>query len=334
VDRNMDMTGKNQATDACTIVIFRGAKSAPLRFSFSGPAVKRMKILGLGLLVAQGLFLIHYVIQSSQVWELGVLREETAVLREQTTSFSSSLEDLKRRMLAMKEINQRLRIMLGIQDHRPADMMSGKGGSERPMDGGQPLEGVELMNQPIGVPDPPPAEVMTPKDGKPLIEKVRDDITWLQRHSMEEEQILEELIEAAKDKSARWAATPSIWPVRGWVTSGFGARISPFTNQLAMHDGLDIGTAPNTPVQCPANGHVVSAGFDAKMGNVVLIDHGYGIETEYGHLAKLLVRQGQRVKRGDIVALVGSTGLSTGPHLHYMVKVKGQAVNPHNYILD
>jgi peptidase M23-like protein len=334
MDRDMDTTGKNQAADACTIVIFRGAKSAPLRFSFSGPAMKRIKILGLGLLLAQGLFLVHYVVQASQVWELGMLREETAVLRERTTSFSSSLEDLKRRMLAMKEINQRLRIMLGIQDHRPADMTSGKGGSERPMDGGQPLEGVELMNQPIGAPEPPPAADVTPKEGKPLIEKVQQDITWLQRHSTEEERILEELIEAAKDKSARWAATPSIWPVRGWVTSGFGARISPFTNQLAMHDGLDIGTAPNTPVQCPANGHVVSAGFDAKMGNVVLIDHGYGIETEYGHLAKLLVRQGQRVKRGDIVALVGSTGLSTGPHLHYMVKVKGQAVNPHNYILD
>lgn len=334
MDSMMDTTRKNLAADACTIVIFRGAKSAPLRFSFSGRAMKRIKILGYGLLLMQGLFLTHYVIQSSQVWELGVLREETAILRGQTTSFSSSLEDLKRRMLTMKEVNQRLRIMLGIQDQRPADIMSGKGGSERPMDGGQPLEGAELMmNQPVGVPDPPPADV-TPKEGKPLIEKVQQDITWLQRHSTEEERVLEELIEAAKDKSARWAATPSIWPVRGWVTSGFGARISPFTNQLAMHDGLDIGAAPNTPVQAPANGHVISAGFDAKMGNVVLIDHGYGIATEYGHLAKLLVRQGQKIKRGDVVALVGSTGLSTGPHLHYMVKVKGQTVNPHNYILD
>jgi peptidase M23-like protein len=334
MDRSMDTTGKNQAADACTIVIFRGAKSAPLRFSFPGPTVKRIKILGLVFLLAQSLFLIHYVIQASQVWELGVLREETAILREQTTSFSASLEDLKRRMLTMKEVNQRLRVMLGIQDQRPIDMMSGRGGSERPMDGGQPLTGVELLNQPISAPDPPPAEVVTPKEGKPLIEKVQQDIIWLQRHSAVEERILEELIEAAKDKSARWAATPSIWPVRGWVTSGFGARVSPFTNQLAMHDGLDIGAPPNTPVQASANGHVVTAGFDAKMGNVVLIDHGYGIETEYGHLAKLLVRQGQRVKRGDVVALVGSTGLSTGPHLHYMVKVKGQTVNPHNYILD
>ena len=331
--REMDTTEKKQAPDACTIVIFRGAKSAPLRFSFSGPTVKRMKILGLGLLLAQGLFLTHYVIQSSQVWELGILREETAMLRGQTTSFSVSLEDLKRRMMSMKEVNQRLRIMLGIQDQRPADMMSGKGGSEVPMDGGQPLQTAPPVVQLTGVQDPPPSEA-APNGGKSLAEKVQQDIAWLQRHSAVEERILEELIEAAKDKSARWAATPSIWPVRGWVTSGFGARISPFTNQLAMHDGLDIGAPPNTPVQCPAHGYVTSAGFDAKMGNVVLIDHGYGIQTEYGHLAKILVRQGQRVKRGDVVALVGSTGHSTGPHLHYMVKLKGQTVNPHNYILD
>lgn len=329
----MDPTEKKQEPDACTVVIFRGAKSSPLRFSFSGTTVKRMKILGLGFLIAQGLFLTHYIIQSTQVWELKVLREEAATLRGQTASFSVSLEDLKRRMLAMKEINQRLRIMLGIDDQRPADMMSGKGGSEVPMDGGQPLEGAPPVAQPSGLLDPPPSEPAANGD-KPLAEKVQQDIAWLERHSEVEERILEELIEAAKDKSARWAATPSIWPVRGWVTSGFGARISPFTGQLAMHDGLDIGAAPSTPVRSSASGHVRSAGFDAKMGNVVLIDHGYGVETEYGHLAKILVKQGQRVKRGDVIALVGSTGLSTGPHLHYMVKVKGQTVNPHNYILD
>lgn len=330
----MDSTDKKQEPDACTIVIFRGAKSAPLRFSFSGTTMKRLKLLGLGLLVAQGLFLTHYVIQSAQVWELSVLREEATTLRGQTTSFSVSLEDLKRRMLAMKEINQRLRIMLGIDDQRPSDMMSGKGGNEVPMDGGQPiLQGVPTISQPVGVQDPPPSESAA-NGGMPLAEKVQQDIAWLERHSTVEEQILEELIEAAKDKSARWAATPSIWPVRGWVTSGFGARVSPFTGQLAMHDGLDIGAAPSTPVRVSASGHVRAAGFDAKMGNVVLIDHGYGVETEYGHLSKILVRQGQKVKRGDVVALVGSTGLSTGPHLHYMVKVKGQTVNPHNYILN
>lgn len=327
------MTEKRPTSDPCTIVIFRGAKAPPLRFTFPGPTVRRLKILALGLVLAQSLLLIHYVIQSAHVWELRQLREEAAALREQTASFSAALEDLKRRMLSMKEINQRLRIMLGIDDQRPADMMGGKGGSELPMDGGEPIKGDLPVTQPASVEDPPPPDDVPPGDNG-LADKVQRDIAWLERHFTEQERVLAELVEAAKDKSARWAATPSIWPVRGWVTSGFGPRISPFTNQLAMHDGLDIGAAPNTPVQAPASGQVVAAGFDAKMGNMLLIDHGYGIQTEYGHLAKILVRQGQKVKRGDVIALVGSTGLSTGPHLHYMVKVKGQAVNPHNYILD
>jgi murein DD-endopeptidase MepM/ murein hydrolase activator NlpD len=110
--------------------------------------------------------------------------------------------------------------------------------------------------------------------------------------------------------------------------------VSPFTEKPAWHDGLDIGASPNAPVQAPAQGRIISVGFDPKMGNNVKIDHGYGIETVYGHLAKALVKEGQRVKRGDVVALVGTTGLSTGPHLHYMVKKNGQTLDPRKFILD
>lgn len=324
-----------QSGDNYTIVIFRGAKAPPLRFSFPRSVVKRAKILGLALLIVQGALMTHYAIQTGQVWQLNILREETAALREQTTSFSTALDDLRQRMVAMKEVNKRLKIMLGIEEQKPTDMMSGKGGGEQPMmmDGGQPLEGAAIIPQPVAKPEILPSET-APVGEKSLTQKVQKDISWLQYHSTVEERVMEQLLAAAKDKSARWAATPSIWPVRGWVTSGFGPRVSPFTNQLAMHDGLDIGAAPNTPVRVSANGRVTSAGFDAKMGNVILIDHGYSIESEYGHLAKILVKTGQKVKRGDVIALVGSTGLATGPHLHYMIKLKGQVINPNNYILD
>ncbi|MBM4120878.1 MAG: hypothetical protein FJ248_08295 [Nitrospira sp.] len=273
----------------------------------------------------------HYVIQSSQVLELTVLREDVVSMREQTSSFSNSLEELKRRLLAMQEVNQRLKIMLGIEEQKQGDMVSGKGGSEQPVVGGEPLQGaLPVIGQapaPVLAGAPPSGDLLT-------VNKVQEDISWLERQSKVEEQVLDALIEAAKDKAGRWAAMPSIWPVHGWVTSGFGPRVSPFTGLLAMHDGLDIGAAPNTSVQAPASGYVVSAGFEAKMGNVIQVDHGYGIETEYGHLAKILVKKGQKVKRGDVIALVGSTGRSTGPHLHYMVKIKGQSVNPRDYILD
>jgi murein DD-endopeptidase MepM/ murein hydrolase activator NlpD len=149
-----------------------------------------------------------------------------------------------------------------------------------------------------------------------------------------QEQLLNELAQAAEQRSSRWAATPSIWPVKGWVTSGFGPRISPFTEKPAWHDGLDIGATPNAPVQATARGRVTATGFDSKLGNIVRLDHGYGLETLYGHLAKSLVKEGQRVNRGDVVGLVGSSGLATGPHLHYMVKANGQALDPHKYILE
>jgi murein DD-endopeptidase MepM/ murein hydrolase activator NlpD len=163
---------------------------------------------------------------------------------------------------------------------------------------------------------------------------VKEGLEWLSKEATTQEQILQELAQAAEQRSSRWAATPSIWPVKGWVTSGFGPRMSPFTEKPAWHDGLDIGAAPNAPVQAPAQGRVTAVGFDPKLGNIVRLDHGFGIETLYGHLAKSLVKEGQRVKRGDVVGLVGSTGLATGPHLHYMVKVKGQSLDPNKYILE
>ena len=157
---------------------------------------------------------------------------------------------------------------------------------------------------------------------------------WLQSQAGSEERTLQELASAVEGQQARWASTPSIWPVRGWITSGYGQRISPFTGQVTVHEGLDIGAAPNAPVQAPANGRVVSSGFDPRMGNMITLDHGYGFETHYGHLAKILVKNGQNVNRGDIIGLVGNTGLSTGPHLHYTVKVKGHSINPERYILN
>jgi len=160
------------------------------------------------------------------------------------------------------------------------------------------------------------------------------EIAWLQNEVVSQERSLEELSQAASERLTRWASTPSVWPVKGWVTSGFGLRISPFTGQPAMHDGLDIGAEPNADIHAPAAGQVTAAGFDPKMGNVVNIDHGYGIQTQYGHMAKILVKPGQKVKRGDRIGLVGSTGLSTGPHLHYMVKVNNRPVNPQRYILQ
>lgn len=332
-----------ESSDAYTVVIFRGSTAKPLRFSFQRKLVRNVLIVGAILLAADILVVSHYVIRTGQVWELSSFREEAMSARQQTVAFSTAIDDLKKRLTSMNEVNQRLRIMLGIETPKSGDQVNGRGGEETPLPEGSNIIQID-KNQRTG--DTTSQSSLTTQesvinseqseaiDEEKLVAEVKEGIDWLKKEADTQEKTLQELYAVAEQKSSRWAATPSIWPVKGWVTSGFGPRVSPFTEKPAWHDGLDIGAAANAPVQAPAQGRVTLVGFDPKLGNLVKLDHGYGMETLYGHLAKALVKEGQRVKRGDVVGLVGSTGLATGPHLHYMVKVNGQTFDPTKFILD
>ncbi|HJR76678.1 MAG TPA: M23 family metallopeptidase [Nitrospiraceae bacterium] len=332
----------NETSDAYTVVVFRGSSSKPLRFSFPRKFIRKLLILAAMFVVADLLVVSHYVIRTGEVWQLSAFRAEAMSAREQTAAFSSAIDDLKRRISAMNEVNQRLRVMLGIEPAKqPGDLANGRGGEEVPMSdskgGGASSSAGGGLESRLSTESNDVARLdsgVTAENAEVIAQEVRDKIQALANAALSQEQTLQELSEAAEQRSTQWSSTPSIWPVRGWVTSGFGPRVSPFTEKPAWHDGLDIGASPNAPVQAPAQGRIVSVSFDPKMGNHVKIDHGYGVETVYGHLAKALVKEGQRVKRGDVVALVGSTGLSTGPHLHYMVKKNGQALDPTKFILD
>lgn len=333
-----------ETSDAYTVVVFRGSSSKPLRFSFPRKFVRKLLILAAILVVADLLVISHYVIRTGEVWQLSAFRAEAMGAREQTAAFSAAIDDLKKRLSTMGEVNQRLRVMLGIDVSKPAgDLANGRGGEDGPLpDGktsvlgnGSATSGLEPRQQVSEARDANQSEVdFATESIEEVTQQVRESLDALVREAKQQEEALESLTQVAEQRSTQWASTPSIWPVRGWVTSAFGPRVSPFTEKPAWHDGLDIGAQANSPVQAPALGRVVTVAFDSKMGNMVKLDHGYGIETVYGHLAKSLVKEGQRVKRGDVVALVGSTGLSTGPHLHYMVKKNGQALDPTKFILD
>lgn len=130
------------------------------------------------------------------------------------------------------------------------------------------------------------------------------------------------------------ASLPSRWPVRGQVNSGFGGRTSPWSNQSEFHSGLDIGAPIGTPVKAPAPGTVVFAGVHAEYGQTLIVDHGHETKSLYGHLSKLNAVVNQKVQRGEVVALTGNTGRSSGPHLHYEIQVKGQSVNPTSYLWE
>jgi murein DD-endopeptidase MepM/ murein hydrolase activator NlpD len=127
---------------------------------------------------------------------------------------------------------------------------------------------------------------------------------------------------------------PSLWPVRGWITAGFGQRMDPFTGEGAFHRGVDIGASYGTSVEASADGLVLQAGRNSGYGNEVLIDHGFGLMTKYGHLSKIYVAVGEEVKRGQLIGAVGATGRATGPHLHYEVIVNDTPVNPAKYLRE
>lgn len=148
------------------------------------------------------------------------------------------------------------------------------------------------------------------------------------------EQSVIELWELLSDRQSLLAATPSIQPARGPIGSRFGYRIDPINGHQKMHAGLDITAPPGTPIRAPADGIVSFAGWDDQFGKLVSIDHGYGVLTRFAHNSQIFVQVGQKVSRYDVIAAVGSTGRSTGPHCHYEVRVNGIAVNPANYVLD
>ncbi|MGQ9577493.1 MAG: peptidoglycan DD-metalloendopeptidase family protein [Candidatus Aminicenantales bacterium] len=148
------------------------------------------------------------------------------------------------------------------------------------------------------------------------------------------EENLGTLLDFFERQSSRLAHTPTIWPTTGFITSGFGMRIDPFTGKQTFHKGIDIATNLGNPVLAPAEGVVVETKNDRIGGKTILISHGGGINTLYYHLDKILVKPGQKVKRGDIIGLVGKTGKALGPHLHYEVQVNGRSVNPLQFILE
>jgi murein DD-endopeptidase MepM/ murein hydrolase activator NlpD len=130
----------------------------------------------------------------------------------------------------------------------------------------------------------------------------------------------------------RASAAPNLWPVEGQITGSFGERIDPFNGEGAFHSGVDISAGYGQPVIAPADGVVVFADLMGGYGRAIVLDHGHGITTRYGHLANFAVISGQRVQRGDTLGYVGLSGRSTGPHLHYEVRINDTPVNPHKYL--
>ncbi|MBN1213664.1 MAG: M23 family metallopeptidase [candidate division Zixibacteria bacterium] len=173
---------------------------------------------------------------------------------------------------------------------------------------------------------------MTPSEKVAFATEVEvDRLLKLSQFELEKYEDVEELLENYKD---RLDHTPSILPAKGWLSCGFGMRNDPFTGYRTMHRGVDIANHIGTPVVATADGVVKQIGQLGNMGRMITIDHGYGFVSRYGHLSKFTVKKGQKIKRGEVVGLMGNSGKTTGPHLHYEVWRNGQAKDPMNFILN
>lgn len=166
-----------------------------------------------------------------------------------------------------------------------------------------------------------------------LTQKIRAFLKQIESSVRLEEVQQQELLQVLSDRRDLLASTPSIWPSKGRLTSSFGVRNSPFQRGVDFHRGVDIAAPIGTPVYAPAKGVVAFAGVQGGYGNVIFIKHRGGISTRYGHLNKMFVKEGQKVERGELIGHIGNTGRSTGPHLHYEVRVGGVSVNPQKYIV-
>ncbi len=162
--------------------------------------------------------------------------------------------------------------------------------------------------------------------------KLDEEITSLSALISFDREKLGEVEKKLKERDNLLSHTPSIWPTTGRITSTFGYRKHPVTGKREFHRGIDIANLPGTPVCATADGVVCFVGWKGGYGHTVEINHGYGYRTRYAHLRSYVVRKGQRVRRGQIIGYIGSSGLTTGPHLHYEVRVLGKPVNPYHYL--
>lgn len=249
-------------------------------------------------------------------------RAEIKNQRMQIQGFAGEITSLKTKVLALNKFENQIRFIANIEKNDETDDLFGVGGS---------------------IPEDLDTRVPLTAKHNSLLREMHDQVKQLHQASTIQNENLDSLYNHFKEQRSLLASTPAIRPIRAsektkgttwWPTSKFGYRKSRFTGLREFHKGYDIATKGGSPIISTADGVITFAGPKGNWGNLVIIDHGHGLMTRYAHCEKVLKKRGDSVKRGDTIALVGDTGRSTGPHVHYEVHLNGLPVNPEKYILN
>lgn len=263
--------------------------------------------LGLGWLITD------YKKIKSQIPELNYLQKENRTQKIQLITLTQKINQINQKMARLQEFDHKLRIMTNTEQSGEQGQFLGLGGSN--INTFKPDYHLEEIHEGI-------------------IHQMHKSLENIKTEIAVTSISQKELRSFLKEQKSILNCTPSVRPTDGWFSSGFGYRISPFTNQREFHKGLDIANRIGTPIIAPSDGLVVFVGREGNFGKMITINHGYNLITRYGHLNKPLVKKGQHIKRGQIIAEVGNTGRCTGPHLHYEILLNGVPVNPLRYILN
>ncbi len=300
-----------------TLIVVSDHSQAVRKFRVPREWFRRIAIGGGVLLVVALLSVGHYFSLLGTSSENRVLKEENAQLRSQILLVQEKVAHISATLDRVERFDAKLRSAVTQLQDPERSLAIGPVGVQEAEAEGEPAPGAGRA--------PAVQENLSALPGR---------LSTLESEAGRQEASLRELQEYFDDQKSLLASMPSIWPTRGWITSDFGVRLDPYSAERTMHRGLDIATPHGQSVLSPSDGTVVFSGTDGGYGKVLVIDHGYGVKTRYGHLSEVYVRPGDHVVRGAKVAGVGNTGRSTGPHLHYEVRVNGIPENPRKFILE
>ncbi len=280
-------------------ILFTPGGESPHHIEFNGRALKFVLAAVVLFLMVNLVLLVWNIFHLASSAELTKLRMDKVRLERKIYEINRYVDSLSSELCEISRMNEELYSSVGIPKPEYRYAVGGRGLID--IDG-SPLQGTVFFI---------------------------DSLRFVLR---QEKKALESVSNELKSREKILRHTPSIKPMRGFISSGFGMRIDPLTGTKKMHEGVDICAPKGTPVRASADGRVKFAGWERGFGKVVVIDHIW-FETRYAHLDEILVRVGQKVKRGDIIGKCGRTGRTTGTHLHYEVRVAGKPVDPMNYIL-
>lgn len=329
-------------TKTYTLVLFSNGTEKPKSISVSGRTLFSMLTTSLIVFLISFTAVVDYVQLLLEKNHAHWLRVENEYLRAQFKEIEGKLSTLESGLERVDSFSKKLRLITntGASQDRLLELQVPTQKDEVPQ---PPTSSNEVMRWPSNI---GPIESSFNKNdyvaandvsGQAIKSEYSSIAVRLEKVSYGAEAAEQEVLQLWKDLSDKneiLQTTPSIRPTFGWVSSNFGSRVSPFTGDMSQHRGLDIAADMGTPIRAPATGIVTAATIDVGYGKVITIDHGHGIVTRFGHCSQMYVKAGQRVRRGDVIGAVGNTGRSTGPHLHYEVRLQGVPVNPERYILE